>query len=251
MNAPHEIKAVLGMTAETIGKDLLGALVQEVKLMPDVWPKLSEQKQADIIERLRNRVETNVKMAVHLIASEGRTTCVADLEGVTIKDEIKATFKVARSNEYESMQHLFDSVGKACLLLVANVGAHIGGMDEVQPDPDQPGLDIGGEYRDDDGAGIDGTVIDGEAIEVPGLPAPTPEHDGEAEGDPIYAEAVRAVIEENRPTISFVQRKFRIGYNRAARLIERMEQEGIVSPMDANGGRRVWKSIDELGGEGE
>lgn len=90
MNAPNEIKSVLGMTAEAIGKDLLGALVQEVKLMPDVWPKLSEQKQADIIERLRNRVETNVKMAVHLIASEGRTACVAELEGVTIKDEIKA-----------------------------------------------------------------------------------------------------------------------------------------------------------------
>lgn len=246
MNAPDEIKAVLGMTSETIGKDLLSALVTEIKLLPDVWQKLSEEMQGDIIDRLRKRVETNVKMAVDLLASEGRTCCIADLEGVTIKDEIKATFKVARANEYESMQHLFDSVGKACLLVVAEVGAHTGGMDEVQADPNQRGLNLG-----DEDQGGDGTVVDGEATEVPGLPAPTPEHDGEADGDPIYADAVRAVITEQRPSISFVQRTFRIGYNRAARLLERMEKEGIVSPQDANGGRQVWKTLEDLGEGGE
>ena len=76
----NERKELLNMTAETIGKDILGALVQEIKLMPDVWPKLSESKQNDVIERLRNRVETNVKMAVHLIASDGRTVVTGDVE---------------------------------------------------------------------------------------------------------------------------------------------------------------------------
>lgn len=79
MNAP-EIKAVLGMTADTIGKDLLSAIVQEIRLLPDVWVKLPKAKQEDIISRLRDRVTANFRMAVHLIASQGRTVVVGDLE---------------------------------------------------------------------------------------------------------------------------------------------------------------------------
>lgn len=61
------------MTADTIGKDLLGALVQEIRLLPDVWPKLPKAKQNDVIDRLRNRVEENVKMVVFTIASQHRS----------------------------------------------------------------------------------------------------------------------------------------------------------------------------------
>ncbi len=66
-----DVKALLSMTAETIGRDLLQALVQEIKLLPDVWQKLSQKKQDDVIDRLRNRVETNVKMAVHSLRARG------------------------------------------------------------------------------------------------------------------------------------------------------------------------------------
>lgn len=59
------------------------------------------------------------------------------------------------------------------------------------------------------------------------------------EADPLYDEAVAFVMETRRPSISFVQRKFKIGYNRAARLIEAMEMAGIVSPMQGNGQRDV------------
>ena len=51
--------------------------------------------------------------------------------------------------------------------------------------------------------------------------------------------AVNFVIESRRASISAVQRKFRIGYNRAARLIEAMEIAGLVSEMGSNGGREV------------
>ena len=57
--------------------------------------------------------------------------------------------------------------------------------------------------------------------------------------EPLYDEAVAFVLESRRASISSVQRQLRIGYNRAARLIEAMEKAGVVSPMNANGGREV------------
>jgi S-DNA-T family DNA segregation ATPase FtsK/SpoIIIE len=62
---------------------------------------------------------------------------------------------------------------------------------------------------------------------------------GNAEADPLYDQAVAIVLKTRRPSISLVQRHLRIGYNRAARLIEQMERSGLVSPMQSNGNREV------------
>ncbi len=68
---------------------------------------------------------------------------------------------------------------------------------------------------------------------------------GSAEGgasgelDPLYDEAVRVVTESRRASISLVQRRLRIGYNRAARMMEEMEAAGVVSSMDNSGSREV------------
>jgi S-DNA-T family DNA segregation ATPase FtsK/SpoIIIE len=59
------------------------------------------------------------------------------------------------------------------------------------------------------------------------------------ESDPLYDQAVEIVLRTRRPSISLVQRHLRIGYNRAARLIEQMEYAGLVSAMQANGNREV------------
>jgi len=59
------------------------------------------------------------------------------------------------------------------------------------------------------------------------------------EKDPLYDQAVEIVLRTRRPSISLVQRHLRIGYNRAARLIEDMERSGMVSPMQSNGNREV------------
>ena len=59
------------------------------------------------------------------------------------------------------------------------------------------------------------------------------------EHDPLYPDAKRIVLEQRRPSISLVQRHLRIGYNRAARLIEQMEKDGFVSAMKADGTREV------------
>lgn len=170
MNAPHdpETQAILAMTADTIGKDLLGALVAEIKLLPDVWPKMSEAKQNDVIDRLRKRVEDNVRMACHLIASEGRSVVMGDLESVNIKDGIKAVLKVGAGN---AQRHdLFDAVGKACLLVVADSAQHLAGIGEVTGESDQRNMDLGHEYKpNSDGEGMDASGQPGEA---PGLPSP-------------------------------------------------------------------------------
>ncbi len=61
--------------------------------------------------------------------------------------------------------------------------------------------------------------------------------DGEA--DALYDEALRIVTESRRASVSGVQRRLRIGYNRAARLIEQMERSGVVGPLQSNGSREV------------
>jgi len=61
----------------------------------------------------------------------------------------------------------------------------------------------------------------------------------DAEADPLYDEAVAFVVRTRRASISSVQRQLRIGYNRAARLVEQMEAAGLVSSMGINGSREV------------
>ena len=60
-----------------------------------------------------------------------------------------------------------------------------------------------------------------------------------AESDPLYDEAVKIVTETRKASISGVQRRLRIGYNRAARMVEAMEMAGVVGPLEANGSREV------------
>ncbi|WP_422822248.1 DNA translocase FtsK [Vreelandella sulfidaeris] len=61
----------------------------------------------------------------------------------------------------------------------------------------------------------------------------------DAEQDALYDEAVQFVTETRKASISAVQRRFKIGYNRAARLVEAMEGAGVVTSMGTNGAREV------------
>ncbi len=78
------------------------------------------------------------------------------------------------------------------------------------------------------------TMNDGQVVGETGLPEA-----GDGEADELYDRAVRIVTESRRASISSVQRQLRIGYNRAARLIEEMEAAGIVSPPEHNNQREV------------
>ncbi len=89
-------------------------------------------------------------------------------------------------------------------------------VDEILSGPTSPILGLSDE---DEGGGADG------------------EPDGEQ--DPLYDEAVRIVLESRKASISGVQRRLKIGYNRAARLVETMEAAGLVGPLQSNGSREV------------
>lgn len=73
----------------------------------------------------------------------------------------------------------------------------------------------------------------GDAAPIPGL---EPVSD---DVDPLYDEAVRIVTETRKTSISYIQRRLKIGYNRAARIVEEMEASGLVGPLEANGSREI------------
>ena len=58
-------------------------------------------------------------------------------------------------------------------------------------------------------------------------------------GDPIYSDAVEFVLSQGKASISLIQRRFKIGFNRAARFVDQMEQDGIVGPADGSKPRSV------------
>ncbi|MFT3822235.1 MAG: DNA translocase FtsK 4TM domain-containing protein [Rubrivivax sp.] len=80
---------------------------------------------------------------------------------------------------------------------------------------------------------LEGGVLDGDGEGALNLDGPT----GGGEGDAMYDQAVAVVLQHRRASISLVQRHLRIGYNRAARLLEQMEKSGLVSAMATNGNR--------------
>jgi S-DNA-T family DNA segregation ATPase FtsK/SpoIIIE len=84
---------------------------------------------------------------------------------------------------------------------------------------------------------VDG-ITDG-SVEVPGLPGEAGGNGDDAEADPLYDQAVAIVAETRRASVSGIQRRLKVGYNRAARMVEAMEQAGVVGPLEANGQREV------------
>jgi S-DNA-T family DNA segregation ATPase FtsK/SpoIIIE len=83
-------------------------------------------------------------------------------------------------------------------------------------------------------------ITEGPAMALPGISGETPASgDVEGEDDPLYDQAVRIVCETRRASVSGIQRRLKIGYNRAARLVESMEAAGLVGQLQSNGFREV------------
>jgi S-DNA-T family DNA segregation ATPase FtsK/SpoIIIE len=86
-------------------------------------------------------------------------------------------------------------------------------------------------------------ILQGPRNPVPGFPSDEEDAEGnnsDGEQDPLYDEAVRIVVESRKASISGVQRRLKIGYNRAARLVETMEAAGLVGPLQSNGSREIY-----------
>lgn len=191
--------------AESVGVDLLAATLDEIKILQKPWPSMSKSEQNEVIDRLRERVKDNVQRAVALIAAENRVTVVAKLDAVTFKRGIQATISLSKSNIHRL--DLADNVGEQVLVCIMPSDQFTGDMDNLQGEDDQRSLPDDEQF------------------------AP--------EEDPLYREGVAFVRKSQRASISAVQRQLKIGYNRAARMVERMEVEGVVTAMNSNGSREV------------
>jgi DNA segregation ATPase FtsK/SpoIIIE, S-DNA-T family len=86
-------------------------------------------------------------------------------------------------------------------------------------------------------------ILSGPSQPIPGFPGEGGDGEGgeggDVEQDPLYDQAVKIVVESRKASISGVQRRLKIGYNRAARMIETMEAAGLVGPLQSNGSREV------------
>lgn len=134
-----EAGATIEIAAATMSADLVSFLVDEFKAAPDVWPKLSEDQQRDVIYRASQRVGEAIRQAVRCIAADGREVIAAHLEQITAKDGIKAVVTLSKADP--NRHALLDSVGLPVLIAVASDAPYIGGS-LPQPEPDEPELPL-------------------------------------------------------------------------------------------------------------
>lgn len=178
--------------ADVMLGEVMKACIDMIKVMPDVWQKMGETQQKGFLDNLQIRVSTEIRRAVVAIAARDYQAITAAVDQVTFKDGVKVVMKLAPGST--GRHELADAEGDNVLIVLADAEQYFGGTGEVNADQDQPDL----EYEDGD-------------------------------ADPLYTQAVQLVIDEQRASGTWLQRQLKVGYNRACKLLETMERNGIVS----------------------
>lgn len=184
---------IIDQAATTAGRDLLEALVLELRMLPKPWPQLVKHDQEEIIHRLRSRVTAAVQAAVHTIASEDRVVADATLTKVTFKGGIKAEFELSRT--CAARHDLADAEGKLCLIVLADAARHLEGVEAVRGEEDQRAMDLGHEYKpNSDGEGMPGQAEDPPAPPAPPAPPLLENGPTKEERERFYWEGHRAAV---------------------------------------------------------
>lgn len=204
----------LRIAGETMIGDLVRAIIDEIKAAPAVWQMMSERTQEQVIARVERQVVSAVEQCVHIIAAGEMPTIEARLEQITTKDCMKAVLLVSKN--HASRHELMDSTGQEVLIVLPNKEQYTEQISGVTADPDQPGLAL----VDDDNK------------------------------DPLLDDAIQLVTNEKQCSIAKIQRELRIGYNRAARMVDAMENLGIVSAPNHQGVREVYPEAKHDGDQG-
>ena len=131
------------VAAEKLGLYLLERTLQEIRALPDVWEKLPEWQQAEVIDRVRAGVIDAVAGAVRIISSRGFDGVVCEIDSIQIKGEIKAALIVSRANGHETLQQFYDAQGQPCVIVLANPDEFSGGMGAVRAETDQRAMKLG------------------------------------------------------------------------------------------------------------
>ncbi|MFO1652658.1 cell division protein FtsK [Pseudomonas aeruginosa] len=219
--------AFLHMTADTLGKSLLQGLIQEIRILPDVWQKLPEAKQTDVIERLEQQVRNAATIAVHTIAGAERETVYGKLESIAAKDKMKAVIVVNHSSP--NKHDLLDAVNEDCLLIIGGAAEFLDGMKDVKADPDQNPLDLnGGDHEMEvDGAWggeqqPDDDVVDAEFQELPQL---TVERFA---GHTLGEIAIGVATKKDVFNAAWLQSRFALTTEEAERVVLQLLDQGVI-----------------------
>ncbi|MTI13809.1 DNA translocase FtsK [Sansalvadorimonas verongulae] len=197
----NEALAAIDVAETTMLGDLIKVVVDEMKAMPDVWQKLPEVQQQEVIDRVQKQCQSAVVQAVHIIASQDRATLNATVDTVTFKDGVKAVLKMPGNTP--GRHDLADAEGEIVMIVIPETEAYLGG-ETPEADPDQGFMDF-----------ESGT------------------------SDPLYQDAVSFVMESGKASISAIQRHLKTGYNRSAHMVDAMEATGVVSAASKDGTRTV------------
>jgi len=123
-----------------LGKNLLIALVDEIRLLKKPWQATGEQEQGAVIERLAKAIDFNVRGAVHILACGNYEIVPGKVEQVVFKDGVKA---VIRCNKHIGNVHaLAEREGDTVVMIMVDFDTYTGTMCDVNPDPDQPELGL-------------------------------------------------------------------------------------------------------------
>ncbi|MCG8381808.1 MAG: hypothetical protein MJA28_06265 [Gammaproteobacteria bacterium] len=188
------------ITPETIIGELVKFTTDALKAAQEPWQKLSESKQDAEISRLTMNAEYLLNQVFDLVIGQDYIHAEVFYDQMTLKDGVKINLTTPVMND--ALYDISTMRGKKILLLVADPEVYFG--------------------------------TDRSAI-----PRASPDQTELLESDPLLESAVLAVRENNRATISFLQRNLGIGYNRAARLLETMEADGFLGPIQADGSRKI------------
>ncbi|WP_341959250.1 DNA translocase FtsK [Pseudomonas sp. RC10] len=203
-------------------RDLVDAALFELKNIHSPYSKLNEGQQQEVIERITDKAKAAAHNAIAIISSRNVSTIEVTMKEVKFNSKQLTLTSIVDAKD-PNRHDLIDSAGRLCLLVMAP-NDYDEGLDSIEPDRDQPDLPL-------HTSELTGSLFDHAASS-----RDEPEFEGP---DPIYQQAVQFVIDTRRPSPSAVQRKFKIGYNRATRLLETMEQDGVLSAPDSHGSRQV------------
>ena len=214
---------------ELLVHDLVEAGLFELKNLHSPYSKLNEGQQQEVIDRLTEAAEKAVHNAIAIISSRNVSTIEVTMKEVKFNSKQLTLTSIVDAKD-PNRHDLIDSAGRLCLLVMAP-DDYAEGLDFIQPDRDQHDLPL-------HVSNLTGSLFGGSTGPDEPDGEQLTDYDGDGE-DPLYADAVSFVITSRRASISAVQRALKIGYNRAARFIEAMEAQGVVTGMDTNGGREV------------
>jgi hypothetical protein len=133
-------KSTIALTEKTMLGDLCHVVIDELKAAPDVWQKLSEEKQREAIERMRKRLTKTIRDAVKFFSSDGSMGIDVDVDAFNGKDGgMKIVLRASRG--FEQAQQIVDICGHPALLVVTSAEQHLGG-DTPKPEPNQRALNL-------------------------------------------------------------------------------------------------------------